>query len=217
MAGPSRESMDELLGKVLDRQEELITPDGLLGPQAFAVADILGTRFCVDGVPVRRNQQGNVELMAIRRATGPYAGKLCLVGGGVGRVREGDRWVPESVEGALRRHFRTDLGYDIEPVGSWDQPHYLAQDMRPIDGEVRPGFMPNPASRHLIAARYLVRLVNEDDGPVYGSTDLGGQEASGVQWFTQAEMPDLSEFGYNHGVTYEAMFGIADRLLNLAA
>lgn len=118
------------------------------------------------------------------------------------------------MEEALRRHFRTDLGYEIEPLGgSWENPDYLAQDMRSVGGEVRPGFQPNPASRHLIAARYIVKITNDSQEPVFGSTELGGQEASGVLWFNRAEMPPDDAFGYGHATTYRALFPIADRMI----
>ncbi len=206
--------MDTLLNEILRRKDELLTAEGWLPQKSFALADTLGIRVCVDGVPARVNEAGDVELMAIRRNTGPYAGKLALIGGGVGRVEENGEWAPESIEEALRRHFEVDLGFDIEPVGSWQSPAYIAQDMRPIDGEVRPGFTPNPNSRHLVAIRYLVQLNSGRDAPVFGITELGGQEASGVEWLSEKTMPDPTEFGYGHHETYRVMFPIARQLLS---
>lgn len=204
--------VDALLEEALRRRDEMVDDKGFLSNGAFGVADHLSTRVCVDGVPVRRNEEGDIELMAIERQTGPYAGKLALIGGGVGRIKENGMWVPESVEEAMGRHFMTDLGQKVEPVVSWEHPQLLAQDMRPIDGEVREGFMPNPASRHLIAARYLVKITEGEDNPVFGS-GAGGQEASGVRWFTQDQMPAADAFGYNHGHTYQSMFPLAENLV----
>lgn len=204
--------VSELLAEVLRRPDEMFTGTRFLENEAFAVADHTSTRVCVDGAPIRETSGNGPELMAIRRNTGPYAGKLCLVGGGVGQVQVDGRWVPESFEEALRRHFMTDLGFGIEPVLGWDQPQYLAQDMRPIEGEVREGFTPNPASRHVIAARFLVRITDGEDAPTFGSTEKGGQEASGIEWFTEEDMPDPSDFGYGHDQTYRAMFSIAQRI-----
>ena len=208
----SNQPIDTLLAEVLRRKGELLTDDGLLTDKSFALADFLGTRVAVDGVAVRHNDKEQPELMAIRRNTGPYAGKLCLVGGGIGRINEAGAWLPESIDEALKRHFKTDLGYDISPVGSWDAPHYVAQDMRPIEGVVRPGFMPNPNSRHLLASRYLVTLNNPTERPVFGSTSVGGQEAADIEWFTKSEMPGHDDFGYNHGQTYDHMFNVASKL-----
>lgn len=84
--------------------------------------------------------------------------------------------------------------------------------MRPIDGCVRPGFTPNSDSRHLIAVRYLVTIVNLQ-APVFGSTEVGGQEASGIVWFTEKGMPPDEQFGYGHDQTYRACFSIARKLL----
>lgn len=203
---------EALLAEVLGRQDELLTKEGLLWRQPFALADFLSTRVCVDGIPVRRNHMDETELMAIRRSSGPYTGKLCLVGGGVGRIKENGQWMPESFEQAISRHFKTDLGYEVEAIGSWDCPQLVAQDMRPVNGSVKEGFMPNPNSRHLVAARFLVTIVNESEDPVFGKTELGGQEASGVEWFTESTMPTRDEFGYDHGLTYATLFPIAQKL-----
>lgn len=207
-------AIDSLVSEVMRRRDELLMPQGWLTKEAFDLADFLGTRVCVDGIPARVNDQNDVELMAIRRNTGPYTGKLTLIGGGVGRVEgDNDEWVPESTEEALRRHFKADLGLEIEPVGSWQKPDFLAQEMRAVDGLIKPNFFPNPNSRHLIAARYIVSL-KDDSGPaVFGSTEFGGQEASDVIWFTEPEMPESSEFGYGHDVTYRTMFPVARDLL----
>jgi ADP-ribose pyrophosphatase YjhB (NUDIX family) len=214
-SGPDLEAVPTsgLLIEVLRRKHDLLDNEGFLSPEAFKLADFLGTRVCVDGVPARLNEEGEVELMAIERNTGPYAGQLALVGGGVGRVRENDSWAPESLEQALRRHFRVDLGLDIEPLSSWQQPAYIAQDMRPVDGALEQSFTPNDNSRHLVAARYLVKIVGKEN-PVFGTTTLGGQEAAAIAWFSEAAMPPPDAFGYGHRETFEAMFPAARQLLN---
>lgn len=214
MTDLSQVPASELLEEALKRPDELLDDNGMLEDAPFRLADQLSTRVCVDGLPVRRNPDGDVEAMAIRRNTGPYAGRLCLIGGGVNRVKVGDIWQPESFEEALRRHFGTDLGFEIEPVGgSWKRPDYLAQEMRPIDGKVRDEFMTNPASRHIIAVRFLVSLASEDELPTFGETEYGGQEATGIEWFTEQTMPESSEFGYDHDDTYRTLFPVADSML----
>ncbi|MFZ2513027.1 MAG: hypothetical protein WAW63_01060 [Candidatus Saccharimonadales bacterium] len=204
-----------LLAEVLRRPGELVEQDGSLSDPAFKLADTLGIRVCVDGVPARRNPDSEeIELMTIRRNTGPYKGKLCLVGGGVGRVDVGGIFVPESFEEALRRHFQRDVGLHIELFTSWTTPQYLAQDMRPVEGNIRPDFTPNPAARHLVAARFLVRIVSDNDTEaVFGSTRWGGQEASGIEWLTEQSMPSDEDFGYGHGETLRAMFLAAKPLV----
>jgi hypothetical protein len=201
----------ELLGEILNRpQEDMIKPGGFVYDNAYKLLDLLGTRVCVDAAPVRYNERGDVELMAILRGTGKLAGKLCLMGGGVQRTEQGGHEVPESFQEALNRHSKTDLGVGVDAVGSWDKPHMLASDMRPVDGHVRPGFFDNPNSRHLVALRWLVQLESEEFA--FGSTELGGQEVEGVKWFTKADMPEFDKFGYNHDVTYRHMFSIAHDL-----
>lgn len=105
-----------LLGEVLRRPGDLFNEKGFLSREAFALADILSIRCCVDGIAVRRGHAGEIEAMAIRRNTGPFAGKLCLVGGGISKFKGNGQWLPESAEEALRRHFKRDLGFEIEPV-----------------------------------------------------------------------------------------------------
>lgn len=222
--GSISEFPTEALTAELATRSDLFDERGRLGDGAFSLADTLGTRVCVDGAPVRlvddpgSEHNRRLELMAIQRGTGPYAGSLCLVGGGVRRVNEDGH--PESTEEALRRHFRTDLGYEIEPLEGWDRPHHWAQDMRPDDeGEVRPDFTPNPASGHLVAVRFIVTVTDGEQEPAFGSTDVGGQEAVGVQWFTEQDMDRLVHdpgFGYGHDQTYRKFFPIAARLLGPA-
>ena len=203
----------DLLDEVNRRNpDEMFTDKGFIIDPAYKLADTLGIRVCVDGAPVRLNEDNEPELMAIERQTGPYAGRLCLIGGGVGRFKENGVWLPESIGEAAQRHFKRDLGMSIIPVTSWEEPQQFAQDMRPINGEVRPGFYPNPDSRHLVAARYLVRITDGAENPVFGTTEHGGQEAEGVVWFDRDNMPDDEAFGYNHGDTYRKMFDAAEDL-----
>lgn len=206
------------LGPDALRETEGKFAGGLTIP-AFKLAGLMASRRCVDGAPVRRNEDGDVELMAIVRGTGKEAGKLCLIGGGVGLVKDerftdeqgNALWVPQTNEEALRGHFRTDLGYEIEPITSWREPQYFAEDMRPAaDGSIKPGMLPNP-NENAHAARYLVKITNGAEAPVYGE-GFGGQEATDVVWFDEAGMPELGAFGYNHGDTYQVMFQAAERL-----
>jgi ADP-ribose pyrophosphatase YjhB (NUDIX family) len=220
MTNLSEVSTGELLTEAANRPDDLVNPDnGFLSREAFALQDTLGTRVCVDGAPGRVNENGEVELMAIDRGTGPYAGRLCLVGGGVGRVNEKGQLVPERIDEALKRHFKRDLGFNVAPATSWNTPQHIGQDMRPDEnGELRDGFTPNPDSRHLIAMRYLVKVVDhegnqiQDPKPEFGST-IFGQEASDIVWFTEDQMPeDPNAWGYGHNETYQAMFRAANNL-----
>ncbi len=214
--GLSAFSTAELAAELQTR--EFPNEKGMLDSGLYQLAGGLSVRFAVDGAPARLNDEGEVELMAIVRGTGPYTGKLCLVGGGVGWTPDGKgSWEPESVKEALTRHFTTDLGTTAHPLsGDYSRPDYLAQDMAPRDdGSVKEDFCPNPNARHLVAARFVVGLENEPTQ--FGSTTLGGQEASDVRWFTERTMPGSEAFGYNHGETYARFFPIAGQYLGAAA
>ena len=159
----------------------------------------LGVVTCVDGIAVRKID-GKVELMTVVRNTGPFKGKLCSVGGRI--------LLEESVESALRRHFKTDIGSDIEMLTPWDRPVLFHQFMRPkSDGTVLPDFGVEPQKRHAISIIYLVKL---SDTPMeFGQTSSGGQEASGVRWFSKDDLPEDGEFGYGQEVYYKKCFELA--------
>lgn len=90
MAELSGVSSRALAAGLMARGERgLVTSEGRLSPQFFELAGMLFPRFCVDGAPARKDSNGSVELMAIRRNTGSQAGKFCLVGGGVERIWDG--------------------------------------------------------------------------------------------------------------------------------
>ncbi len=210
-ANLSSVSTDALAQELVGRSD-LFTEDGLLRPPMFAVMDALGIRVCVDGAPLRKNSRGKAELMAIRRGTGPYAGKLCLIGGGVANKQINGVIQPESISEALSRHFMTDLGTTVNILNQ-TVPQYVQQEMRSTATyDVRPDFVLNPNSRHLIALRYLVSLP-DDFTPTYGSTTLGGQEATDIEWFTKATMPSAQEFGYDMINTYDSFFEQAHQYL----
>jgi hypothetical protein len=210
MAELSEVPVAELLAAAMARPEEMINESGFLSSEAFLLRNLLGIRVCVDGAAARRNAFNEVELMAIRRNTGPYAGKLCLVGGEVISVKdEGGERLAESFEEALARHFKKDTGYEIKSLMPWHSP-YVVQEMAPHYGRVKSGFSPNQEARHLVANRFLVAITNPDNQPSFGSTEHGGQEANEIVWFNSLDMPDPAAFGYGHAETYEKMFVIAE-------
>lgn len=214
MTDLSRVPVSELLTEALTRPNEMIDEAGFLSDEAFRLADLLGIRYCVDGIPVRLNEDSEIEAMAIRRNTGPNKDKWTAIGGGVARVMSNTGvWLPESMGEALERHFKTDLGAEIELITDTLHPQLIIEQMRAVDGTLRPGFEDNPTTRHCIASRYLVRLADPDFSPVFGATNVGGQEASGIKWFTKSTIPPSQDFGYMHDETYQEMFGHAENLL----
>lgn len=121
--------------------------------------------------------------MALRRTTGAYPGKLCLVGGTVAKG--------ESLGEALKRHFREDFGVDITVP---DVPTLISQYHK---GEPDEQWMQDPAKEHNIAPVYLVPFFNG----VLFNTSMGS-----VEWFTEELMPLDEEFGYTNERLYHKAF-----------
>lgn len=191
----------QTLAQELIARNDFFEEGGLiLKPEFYKLFTEMGVIFCVDGIAIRKSSAG-IEAMAIRRNTGAYQGKLCSVGG---RVH-----IEEDIEAALRRHFRVDVGHEIELTTPWDKPAGFFQFMRPrADGTVAENFGTEPSRRHAVSVLYLVRL--DDGAPVFGSTAHGGQEASGVEWFTLENMPHEEEFGYGQGVYFRKCLELAN-------
>ncbi len=207
---PTAELMKELLRR--PHGDFVRQNDGLLTDEAFMLRDIIGIALCLDGAAARRNERNQVELMAMLRNTGPYAGKWVMDGGHVNRIYDRGVWQPEGIEGALKRNFKIDLGFDIELLTSWDRPSACAQEMRPVGGVVRPNFGEAKDRRHVVALRYLVEIIGNHE-PVFGSTRHGGQEGGQIAWFTRASLPPAEKFGYGQYRTFADFFPIADTLL----
>ena len=170
------------------RSRTLINEDGLVAPEVYTLLTSLGARPCVDGVALRRNEAGELEGSVIRRKSGKFPGKLALVGGNIA--------LKESIEHALRRHYRTDLGVEIEfPIG-WDQCAYLAQYAPKQDGANLPAFSEDP-TKHSVASTHIVRITSDLNSLVFGKTTYGGQEAMGLEWYTLKDVPPEGDWSYN--------------------
>lgn len=178
----------EDLARELVTRPDILRPDGLCNPAVWALRKALGKIVCVDSTAFRFCAHNKfLEVLGIRRKTGPYPSKLCLVGGVIARE--------ESIEEAVRRHWRTDLGCEITLVTPWYQPVCVHQDMPPApDGSVRPDFNPEPTKWN-IGVVHIVRIVGNQEFQ-FGSTELGGQEAYGVEWLSLNTLPGESEFAY---------------------
>ncbi len=196
MADFSKISTEELALE-LRKRSDLFNESGFLTTsELYNLRCKLGAVICVDSVPIRKTIYeycSLVEVMAIRRKTGPFAGKLCLVGG---IIKKGS-----SVEESVRQHFRIDLGAEIDFITPWDSPVCLHQDMRPFpDGSLKKDFASDPTKDHVIAPVYLVKLRKENFS--FGATPHGGQEVADVVWFSLDNMPPAEEFGYNHDIVF---------------
>ena len=192
---------DELAHELISRGD--LFEGGHLKRSLYDLFVELGVVACVDGIPIRV-KDGNIELMAIIRNIGTFKGKLCSVGGRI--------LLEESVEAALVRHFKTDLGAEIQMLTAWDKPALFHQFMRPrSDGKVLANFGVESQRRHAVSTIYLVKI--DDKNIAYGQTSSGGQEARGVKWFSKDNMPRDDEFGYGQEVYFKKSFDVAQSLI----
>ena len=196
--GLSKFSTEELAAELVLRKD-LVKENGLVSPPVYE----LRKRFpicTVDSLAVRKRDDGKTEVMAIVRNTGPYKGRWCSVGGTVG--------LNESVEKALMRHWRDDLGLTVKIVtfpgidGSWQHPFCLNQHRPPtpatIDGVSSDDFYPEP-TKHSIAPFYAVEITG---GTItFGSTAYG-QEASDIAWFCLEDLSEPETFAYGFHKSY---------------
>lgn len=224
MNEPLSQIPTERLAQELARRSDLRNDDGLLTPDIFRLRAKLGPIVCTDGIPMRQ-VNGVIEGGIIRRNTGPYRGTFSIIGGVIG--------YGETIENALRRHFRTDIGMEIEflnplgiasPAGIFQyhgpKSRRINSPALPLDikprgkgGEINehPPFLPEP-TKHAVALTYLV-TIPESAKPVFGSSPFG-QEASEFVWHSLETCPPEQEFGYGtHNVFLECMSEAA-KLLN---
>ena len=204
MADLSKISTEELAAELINRPDLFDSGGFLRTNKLYDLRCKLGSVICVDSVPIREGADGSPEVMAIRRKTGPYSGKLCLVGG---IVKKGN-----SIEESVRRHFKTDIGVEIDFIASWEHPACIHQYMRPLpDGNLKTDFAPDPTKDHVIAPVYLVKLKSE--AFKFGATPYGGQEAGDVVWFSSKNMPLPEEFGYGHDLVFRKCLSLAKTFL----
>lgn len=199
--GLNKFTSDELAEELIKRDD--LFEGRLLTRALYKLSIELGIQPCVDGVAVRKNGS-EYEALAIRRNTGPFAGKLCSVGGRI--------FFEESFEQAIRRQFKVDLGCEINLLTPWDRPATVYQFMRPgVDGFVLPNFGPDPTRRHDITLVYIVSLIG--DSFTFGHTEHGGQEAASIEWFSLKNMPQANEFGYGQDVYFKKCLLLAEEML----
>ena len=194
----------EELAKRPDLAEACVRPDGMVDPAIWPIRTALGAIPCVDGIAVRMNQDGWVEGGTIRRRTGKFPGKLAYIGGVVGKF--------ESVEAAMRRHWRTDLGLEIELPMGWQHPVVHRQYASQVDGKNRPDFSWDPG-KHSFAPLYMVVITSDPNNITLGSTSYGGQEASGFEWYTAERCPPESEWSYDQREGFLQVVAKAEELV----
>lgn len=153
----------EALAAELQKRPDLLDKDGIMPFEVYKLMCQIQPFPCVDGIAVRRNRQGTVEAMAIRRGTGAEKGKLCSTGGRILRN--------ESIEECLRRQFRTDMNCEIDMLVLWQTPVIVLQ-CAPAEQVAGKNFGPE-YGKHTTSLYYPVRLRGEPSfGRPNGAPDL---------------------------------------------
>lgn len=195
----------EALADELAKRADLLDAKGIMSWGLYTTLTKIAVIPCTDGVAVRRNANGVVEVMAIRRGTGVFKGRLCSVGG---RLLRG-----ESFEDCLRRQFRNDLGCEIEFLVPWNKPVVVGQFYpleQPLTEEPPVGFG-SEDRKHCISNYYPVRLIG--DSMTLGNTRHGGQEALAVEWYSILNIPSKEQFAYGQGPYFLECLMAAEKLI----
>lgn len=193
------------LAEALLKRTDLFNAEGVLPIELYKLLRRVVPILCADAIPLRR-KEGRIEAMATVRGFGPEVGKFLSIGGRLRRMPDGQP--PESLEDCLRRHVRTDVGCEIRFLTDWDKPVTVAQYAPPIDGVI-PRHFNREFDAHLVSLFYPVELIGEPNK--FGSTTHGGQEATGILWFTKDAMPAAELFGYSTHRQYLAIFEWAEK------
>lgn len=170
----SKVTAEELLAALLTRTSELFKERNWLIPAMFKLRGATGPVICIDGIPWRRNEAGEVELMALRRRTGPFPKKLVLIGGTVAKG--------ESLQDALKRHFQDDFGVIIKME---ENPFCMSQYHR---DEPDDKWLQDSGKDHVVSPVYLVNIQS--------NTPIQSLQGDPVEWFAKDTMPSDEEFGY---------------------
>ena len=184
---PNENLINELL------QRTLVDENGFVDPVAWKLRVMLGIIPCVDSIAVRETEHGR-EVLATKRITGPYAGKWCVIGGVISRG--------ESIENALRRHWKIDVGCEINSF-DWRKPDSVHQHT-PLISVSENDFLPEP-SKFSIGLFYKVQLLNDPNK--YGATKYGGQEVGGYEWFSKETLPSAENFAYGFHELFTQVLG----------
>jgi hypothetical protein len=171
-------STDEIAAHLATRTD-LVKPNGLVSKDVYLLRTKLGPIACTDSFGVYMGENGP-EILAIIRNTDEFAGKICAIGGGVALY--------ESLEDAVKRHWKDDLGYTVEGL-DWRHPVMMNQFKPGGTGEFY-----SDAKKHSLATAFVVSIDDKSSLKV-GATEYG-QEASGYVWLTKENFPGPDDFAY---------------------
>jgi ADP-ribose pyrophosphatase YjhB (NUDIX family) len=176
---------DEQLAAEL-RRRGLFDEKGLIKLPVYQIGVETLPIVCVDVIPVKE-VEGKNWIGVIRRATGPEAGKLALVGGRV--------WKDLSIPKAVGYHLKNDLNiteWKFQEGNSEEHPFYVQQYFQRSNSEDKYGYDP---TKHAVAMVYLVEISGEP---------APRNEADIFIWVSENEMPKLT--AYNHGLVMKQAF-----------
>lgn len=142
---------------------------------------------CADIIPVKDGKIG-----VIKRATGPEAGKLALIGG---RVRKNQR-----VSDAISNHLKTDLAitkWNFHPINSEQRPFFVQQYLHKTSSNNELGYDP---TKHAIAMTYLIEIE---------ATPVPRKEADAFLWVDEEHIPDIT--AYNQGFVMKAALAVINK------
>lgn len=135
---------------------------------------------CTDIIPVRDGKIG-----VIKRATGPEAGKLALIGG---RVRKNQR-----ILDAISNHLKTDLAitkWKFLPTNNEQRPFFVQQYLHQSSSNDEFGY---DSTKHAIAMTYLIAIEG---------TPVPRKEADAFVWIGHDQVPTIT--AYNQGIVMKA-------------
>lgn len=192
----------ELANELLNRTDINDSRGGLITP-LFRLVEKVMPIMCTDGIALRWNEEDGYQVLAIVRGTGRYRGKFCSLGGRILRN--------ESVEQALRRHWKTGLGAEIKFLRPWYEPIRIGQWVPVAEGEEPPPDFGPESTKHALCAYHAITL----DGVIgqFGQNHAG-QEVMGVRWFSLDTLPeDENAFGYGQRQFFKICLEAAPSLL----
>lgn len=198
----STRDLAEILARRDDLSKILVRDDGLIDPSLWSLRKSLGAVGCVDGVAVKRID-GVIHGTVIRRNTGKFSGKLALVGGVVA--------LNESIEAALKRHWKVDLNYDVILPMGWSHPVCLRQYAPKVDGVNLPDFCED-FGKHSYASTHLV-IIQNSESDLFMGVKVGGQEARGLEWYSSVTCPPTQEWAYDMRPTFLEMIKAAEAII----
>lgn len=131
---------------------------------------------CVDLLPVRRNKDGKIEILLIKRQIYPEIGKWGLIGG---RILK-----DELTNSSIMRQARRELGVSVKIIQPWTELHPFAVFNDPF----------SDIQKHFVVLTYLVHITN-------GKVKATGPEFSEAKWFPLDNLPKRFSFHHKKVVT----------------